>query len=200
MKQNASVQPQQSEPHSILLASVDCLIRFLLSKCVECRMDSGLPGCAIMRTNTAPLAARPIIDCIANGFGPTPSIVPGAKTICTKELFALLSYGKLLLIDTALYSCGRSLPGAIGLQGLGQGASFSDSIETRFRHKLHELTNGDLSAPIVVYCANSERFSSYNLALRLVTIGYAKVYWYRGGWEAWQVAGLPEAPIELQSW
>jgi adenylate cyclase len=105
-----------------------------------------------------------------------------------------------ILIDVALDSFGRSLPDAIGLQGLGYGAAFSAQIQTRFGRKIHELTKGDPSAPIVAYCANSERFTGYNLALRLVGLGYTQVYWYRGGWEAWQVAGLPDTPLELQSW
>jgi adenylate cyclase len=33
---------------------------------------------------------------------------------------------------------------------------------------------------------NPERFSGYNLALRLVALGYTRVHWYRGGFEAWQ--------------
>ena len=37
-----------------------------------------------------------------------------------------------------------------------------------------------------------------NLALRIAALGYTKVYWYRGGREAWEVAGLPEAAIEAQ--
>jgi adenylate cyclase len=52
----------------------------------------------------------------------------------------------------------------------------------------------------VAYCANAERFTSYNLALRLVALGCTQIYWYRGGWEAWQVAGLPDTQLELQSW
>jgi len=30
-------------------------------------------------------------------------------------------------------------------------------------------------------------------ALRAVAAGYGKVYWYRGGIEAWTAAGLPTA-------
>jgi hypothetical protein len=35
------------------------------------------------------------------------------------------------------------------------------------------------------------RWTGYNLALRLITLGYRQVLWYRGGREAWEVAGLP---------
>jgi rhodanese-related sulfurtransferase len=53
------------------------------------------------------------------------------------------------------------------------------------------LTGSDLNKPIVVFCVNSERFTGYNLVLRLAALGYAYVHWYRGGVEAWQVNGLP---------
>ena len=35
-------------------------------------------------------------------------------------------------------------------------------------------------------------------ALRAVAAGYGKVYWYRGGAEAWMAAGLPTARTEVR--
>ena len=43
-------------------------------------------------------------------------------------------------------------------------------------------------------------FAGYNLALRVRHAGYANVYWYRGGREAWEVAGLPETEVNVQEW
>ena len=63
-----------------------------------------------------------------------------------------------------------------------------------------KLTTGDLNRPIVAVGFNSERFDGRNLALRLVALGYAHVYWYRGGREAWEVAGLPETDMAVQDW
>jgi adenylate cyclase len=31
-------------------------------------------------------------------------------------------------------------------------------------------------------------------------LGYPNVYWYRGGREAWEVAGLPETAVNMQDW
>ena len=132
--------------------------------------------------------------------GLTPATVSGATTIRTAELVNLLPRLKPILIDVALDSWGRSILGAIGLQGTGHGASFSENVQNRFNCKIQDLTKGDLSAPIVVFCVNSERFTGYNLALRLVALGYTQVYWYRGGFEAWQVNGLPETDLVLQDW
>jgi adenylate cyclase len=65
---------------------------------------------------------------------------------------------------------------------------------------MRELTGGDASRPIVTVGWNSERFDGRNLALRLVALGYQRVYWYRGGREAWEVAGLPEAAAKVEGW
>ena len=133
-------------------------------------------------------------------IAPTPISVPGATTIRTGELVSLLSRLKPIIIDVALDSWGRSIPDAVGLQGTGHGASFSEKVQDRFNRRMHVLTKGDLSAPIVALCVNSERFTGYNLALRLVALGYRQVYWYRGGVEAWQVNGLPESDLVLHDW
>ena len=133
-------------------------------------------------------------------IAPTPISVPGATTIRTGELVSLLSRLKPIIIDVALDSWGRSIPDAVGLQGTGHGASFSEKVQDRFNRRMHVLTKGDLSAPIVALCVNSERFTAYNLALRLVALGYRQVYWYRGGVEAWQVNGLPESDLVLHDW
>jgi adenylate cyclase len=135
------------------------------------------------------------------GFvGWTPTLVRGATTVRTGELVDLMARQKPTLIDVAWLSRGRSIPGAVGMQGTGHGGRFSDERQTRFSHKMQHLTGGNLAAPIVAFCANSERFTGYNLALRLVELGYTRIHWYRGGFEAWQVNGLPEAEITLLGW
>ena len=121
-------------------------------------------------------------------------------TIRTRELTDLLRNGQPVLIDVALESWGWSLPGAIGLQGTGHGSEFSEAWQHRLRTKMHELSRGDPSAPIVTFCTNAERFTGYNLALRLVALGYSNVFWYRGGREAWMVSGHPESELSLHDW
>ncbi len=65
---------------------------------------------------------------------------------------------------------------------------------------MRELTGGDLAKPIVAVGWNSDRFDGRNLALRLVALGYTKIFWYRGGLEAWEVAGHPETDLATQDW
>jgi hypothetical protein len=83
---------------------------------------------------------------------------------------------------------------------VGWGGSLSDWTQDRLRQKMLALTRDDLSRPIVSVGFNSERFDGRNLALRLVALGYTNVYWYRGGREAWEVAGLPETAVDAQNW
>jgi adenylate cyclase len=147
--------------------------------------DFGVPSDTELRTSYA---------------GLTPTTAPGATTIHTAELERLLAERKPIVIDPMLYSWGRSIPGAIGLNNAGYGGNVSDSFQDRLREKIRDLTKGDLTTPIVAAGWNSERFDGRNLALRLIALGYANVYWYRGGREAWEVAGLPETQMDVQDW
>ena len=142
----------------------------------------------------------PVSDLQTGLVAPTPREVPGAKTIHTAEPRDLLAHTKPLLIDVALDSWGYSLQGAVGLQGIGHGAAFSEGLQVKLARKIGDLTGGDLTKPIVVFCVNSERFTGYNAALRLAGLGYTDVRWYRGGVEAWEVNGLPEGELVLHDW
>jgi adenylate cyclase len=132
--------------------------------------------------------------------GLTPTSAPGAKTIRTPDLVHLLAERRPLVIDTMTASWHRSIPGAVGLQYSGFGGSFADTLQARLREKLHALTNGDLTKPIVAVGFNSEWFDGRNLALRLLALGYREVYWYRGGREAWEVNNLPETDLLPSPW
>jgi adenylate cyclase len=132
--------------------------------------------------------------------GLTPTHAPGTTTIHTIDLARFLAEGRPVIVDTVSYSWGRSIPGAVGLEFGGLGGSFMDAAQTRLRSKMQQLTAGDLSKPVVAVGWNSERFDGRNLALRLVALGYTNVYWYRGGREAWEVAGLPETELVVQEW
>jgi adenylate cyclase len=133
--------------------------------------------------------------------GYTPNRVPGATTLHTEEVSELLAPPqKPLVLDTIMHSWGRSIPGAVGLAGAGLGGSIDDLAQDRLRRKMQVLTGGDLNAAIIVVGWNCERFDGRNLALRLVAMGYTHVLWYRGGREAWEVAGLPETELLASNW
>jgi adenylate cyclase len=132
--------------------------------------------------------------------GYTPTKAPGAITIGTNDLASFLTQSKPIVIDTLWNAMRRSLPGAIGLFLSGTGGTVSDTMQARLHSVLAAMTKGNRSLPIVVVGWSSERFDGYNLALRLVALGYTNVYWYRGGREAWEVAGLPETDFDMKDW
>jgi adenylate cyclase len=132
--------------------------------------------------------------------GLTPTSAPGVTTIRTADLARLLVQSRPIVIDTVSYSWGRSIPEAVGLSNAGLGGSYTDATQDHLRSKLHQLTAGDLSRPVVAVGWNSERFDGRNLALRLTALGYTQVYWYRGGREAWEVNDLPETTLDVQEW
>jgi hypothetical protein len=57
-----------------------------------------------------------------------------------------------------------------------------------------------MAKPIVAMTFNVAQFDGYNLALRIRHAGYTNVYWYRGGREAWEVAGKPEEVTRPADW
>ena len=137
---------------------------------------------------------------VANPVGYTPTTAPDTTTIRTLQLATLLMDAKPTIVDTVEYLRKRSIPGSVGLRGVGIGGNFADHAQHRLGRRMEELTGGDLSKPIVAVGWNSERFGGYNLALRLVALGYTQVHWYRGGFEAWQAACLFGLQLTLPRW
>jgi TolB-like protein/class 3 adenylate cyclase/tetratricopeptide (TPR) repeat protein len=145
--------------------------------------DFGLPADDVLHTNYQ---------------APTPTTLPGAQIIRTPDLVRLPEQRKPLVIDTVNW--GLSISGAVGLWGAGIGGSTTDQFQDRLARKMQQLTAGNKAVPIVAVGFNSERYQGRNLALRLVALGYTNVYWYRGGREAWEVAGLPETEVDVLEW
>jgi adenylate cyclase len=130
----------------------------------------------------------------------TPTSTPGVRTIRTGELAQFLGQARPVVIEDSIYMYGQSIPGAVGLDSAGLGGDFTDTAQDHLRRKMRQLTNDDLNRPIVALGWNSESFRGRNIALRLVALGYKQVNWYRGGREAWEVAGLPETDLDVQEW
>ncbi|HEY5290846.1 MAG TPA: rhodanese-like domain-containing protein [Burkholderiales bacterium] len=123
--------------------------------------------------------------------GPTPRAIPGAQVVQTRELQARLARpGSPILVDVLSEEGHVTLAGAVWLPGAGRGANFVDPVQSMLTQLLAQLAGGDKARAIVFFCANSQCWLSYNAALRAVAAGYSKIYWYRGGIEAWMAAGL----------
>ena len=88
---------------------------------------------------------------------PTPTSVPGARTIRTLELATMVEQRKPLVLDASV-PWGASVPGAVGLWGSGVGGSVSDEHQGRLGRKMQQLTQGDRNMPMVAMGWNSERY------------------------------------------
>lgn len=123
---------------------------------------------------------------------PTPLAVPGARTVTTDELRTLLeSPAPPLLVDVAGGDGHMTLPDAHWLPGAGRGVHFLDPLQAAIADWLAELTRGDKTRALAVFCVDAKCWLSYNVALRALALGYTNVLWYRGGIAAWAAAGLP---------
>lgn len=126
--------------------------------------------------------------------GPTPNGHTRAEVLTTEGLAQLLNQGgRVLLIDTS--GAGQTLPQALPVPDAGRDGSVTDSFQQALSGWLQEQTGGDAGMPIVFFGAGLQDRSSYNGALRAGHLGW-KVYWYRGGIEAWTANGLPLAPAK----
>ena len=126
----------------------------------------------------------------------TPLKVPGAKTVTTDELKAMLAQDPKLVVIDALGSSAM-IESAQGLgSGIGEQRMFGKDV-AMFPKALETLTGGDKGRPIVFYCRSSSCWHSYNASLRAVEAGYTNVLWYRGGIDAWQQSGGATVPYAM---
>jgi PQQ-dependent catabolism-associated CXXCW motif protein len=122
---------------------------------------------------------------------PTPREIPGARVLRTLELKEMLDRGERpLVFDVASGADRTSIAGALRLPGAGRGAHLLDPYQAELAPALQAITAGDKGRQLVFFCVNAQCWLSYNAALRAVALGYSRVYWYRGGLEAWRAAGL----------
>ncbi len=130
--------------------------------------------------------------------GYTPNTVSGGRVIDTAALARLIDTEHPLLLDVAekdrkppsmskdtpWLPTHRSIPGAVFLQGGGNGTSDAAYADA-FKARIASLAGDDKARPIVTYC-HPDCWGSYNAAKRLVGLGYKHVFWYRDGLEGWQ--------------
>ena len=142
--------------------------------------DSGVPSTAALQDET-------------HLRSPTPMSVPGGRTVLTQEVATLLAAPRAPIVLTTA-SDSPTIPGALYLQ-LPASGSLDDFWQTRLERFMRELSHGELDHPIIVFSFNQFRWIGRNLVLRLTSLGYSNVAWYRGGWEAWEASGRPRAPL-----
>lgn len=134
-------------------------------------------------------------DTLRNGqfHAATPLALPGGQIVSTQGLVdAYLAEVPMIVIDVLGETYG--LPDAYVVPDMASPGHFQDRIQQQTNSWLYSLTGGDASYPIVVYCSDPMCWLSYNGALRVVNAGYQNVFWYRGGLQAWKMAGLSVFP------
>ncbi len=161
-------------------------------------------GPALAQTVPAPDGYR-----MSDYRAPVPDSVPGAITIDTEKLQALIAEGDTVLIDVlprpprpAGLSKGtiwtprprQSIPGAVWLPNVGFGA-LSDDMHAYFSGHLERLAAEMPSARLVMFC-EPNCWMSWNAAKRAAEWGYERIYWYPDGTEGWQAAGMPLESVE----
>ncbi|MEO6568894.1 MAG: rhodanese-like domain-containing protein [Opitutaceae bacterium] len=122
---------------------------------------------------------------------PTPTQIEGGAVISTEALYAMTQQKDSPFIIFDVLGGERGLPGAKNAQPAGNEGTFSDSTQRDFGNYLQQATQGKRDVALIFYCQNNHCWRSYNAALRAIKLGYTRVYWYRGGIEAWAQADLP---------
>jgi adenylate cyclase len=135
----------------------------------------------------------------ANPIGLTPISAPGVSTIKTSELRALIgdgggsANGELpLLLSTNCNNCLRvSIPGTNFVPDSYRNGVLDDARRQALKVLVDRLVHGDRTRRVITYSWDAASWDARNLAIELGALGYPNVSWYRGGLEAWDVAGLP---------
>jgi adenylate cyclase len=135
----------------------------------------------------------------ANLIDPTPIGAPGVSTIKTSELRALIGDGEAsvssdlpLLLSTNCSTCLRvAIPGTNFVPNAYRNGVLDDAKRPALKVLVDRLLHGDRTRRVITSSWNAAFWDARNLAIELVALGYPNVSWYRGGLEAWDVAGLP---------
>ena len=123
--------------------------------------------------------------------GPTPTKIPGGLVITTEALFISLQKNPQSLMIFDVLNGQEFIPGATAAAPASAPGNFNDQTQNQFGQFLHQTTRGNKNQALVFYCQSTQCWMSYNAALRAINMGYTQVLWYRGGLEAWKMAGLP---------
>jgi hypothetical protein len=133
-------------------------------------------------------------------FSLTPVGAPGVSVVSTSELKALIDAGAdstgeppLLLSTNCALCFDIDIPGAVSVPGAYIRSPLDDQTRQSLKSWLNRQLSGRTSRRLVTFSWNAERWHGRNLALELGALGYPNVSWYRGGVEAWDVAGYPVA-------
>lgn len=87
----------------------------------------------------------------------------------------------------------RSIEGAVWLPNVGYGL-LASQVTAYFESNLSRLTSGDPAKSVVFFCLR-DCWMSWNAAKRAIAMGYASVYWFPEGTDAWEEQGYPVVTV-----
>lgn len=125
----------------------------------------------------------------------TPRTLPGATMVTAPEVSDLLKKGATLYdtrsaeeYNTRHIQGAKLLPyGEKSRKEVGFDAQ-ADSFDV-------SKLPADKNAPVVFACNGAECWKSYKASLVAVKAGHKQVYWFRGGFPEWNLAGLPTQAV-----
>jgi len=139
-----------------------------------------------------------------NYRAPTPATLDGARVLTTTDAHRIWTEREAIFLDVlprpprpANLPPGTiwrdkprlSIPGSIWLPDTGYGA-LAPVMEGYLRSNLARISAGDRAKLLVVFCQRA-CWMSWNVAKRVLTMGYINVAWYPDGTDGWQEANLP---------
>ena len=146
---------------------------------------------------------------IENYRAPTPKTLAGARVLTTDEAEELWKSGTAIFVDVLPHAprpanlppgtiwrekTHMNIPGSYWLPDTGYG-ELAPSTEAYLRDGLRQVTGGDNSKLLVIYCQR-DCWMSWNAAKRILSLGYTNVAWYPDGTDGWEEALLSLAKSE----
>ena len=168
-------------------------------------------GLSILALDIAQAQSVPMPDGyrMADFRAPVPATAPGATSVDTEAVQAMIAEGNAVLIDvlpqpprppdlpeTTVWvpRTRQSLPGAVWLPNVGFG-ELSDEMHRYYSRHLEQLTTEMPGARLVIFC-EPDCWMSWNAVKRAVEWGYKDIFWYPQGAQGWKAAGLPLEPVK----
>jgi rhodanese-related sulfurtransferase/ABC-type phosphate/phosphonate transport system substrate-binding protein len=126
----------------------------------------------------------------------TPSQLPGATIVTASEVVALQQKGVPLIdVRIAKEYQEKHIRGAISIPY--EEKSLKDVAFDPALDNWSGPEKLDKNAPVIFQCNGPECWKSYKAARVALTKGFKTVYWFRGGYPEWELAGLPVEATQL---
>jgi len=125
----------------------------------------------------------------------TPRTLPGATMVTAPEVADLLKKGATLYDTRSAEEYNtRHIQGA---KLLPYGEKSRKEVGFDVKADTFDVTKlpADKNAPVVFACNGAECWKSYKASLVAVKAGHKQVYWFRGGFPEWNLAGLPTQSV-----